>query len=184
MQARREPRGALRYTSRMAPRALACPRDGAPLVPEPTFNITVDRCPTCRGVWLDGDELQVAIDGATEQAETTPPPPAGRWEAVKYLRCPKCAEHMARANYLRVSGVIVDGCRRCGTWLDRHEIERIGVFLAKGGAARVERAEAGLREEEAEARRDLARRSRQNRAGWGRDAVDLAEALDVLGLLP
>ncbi len=35
-----------------------CPIDGAQLEKEVVLSVIVDRCPTCRGVWLDGGELE------------------------------------------------------------------------------------------------------------------------------
>ncbi len=34
-----------------------CPKDGAALTVQTRFEIEVDICPRCRGVWLDRDEL-------------------------------------------------------------------------------------------------------------------------------
>ena len=36
-------------------------------------------------------------------------------------------------NYARISGVIVDYCKRHGFWLDNGELEKIAAFVASGG---------------------------------------------------
>jgi Transcription factor zinc-finger len=36
----------------------ACPADGAALGKEIAHGTIIDRCPTCRGVWLDAGELE------------------------------------------------------------------------------------------------------------------------------
>ena len=36
----------------------SCPIDGQRLSKEIVMSVIVDRCPTCRGVWLDGGELE------------------------------------------------------------------------------------------------------------------------------
>jgi hypothetical protein len=36
----------------------ACPGDGAMLEKEVAHGLIIDRCPTCRGVWLDAGELE------------------------------------------------------------------------------------------------------------------------------
>jgi hypothetical protein len=36
----------------------ACPADGATLVKEIAHGTIIDRCPTCKGVWLDAGELE------------------------------------------------------------------------------------------------------------------------------
>ena len=35
-----------------------CPRDGSELVEVERSGVTIDACPTCRGVWLDRGELE------------------------------------------------------------------------------------------------------------------------------
>jgi Transcription factor zinc-finger len=35
-----------------------CPLDGAEMAKEIVLSLVIDRCPTCRGVWLDGGELE------------------------------------------------------------------------------------------------------------------------------
>jgi len=35
-----------------------CPRDGTPLVEEHIEQVVLDRCPTCKGIWLDAGELE------------------------------------------------------------------------------------------------------------------------------
>jgi Zn-finger nucleic acid-binding protein len=47
--------------------AAACPRDGARLTrmfSSRTRAVTVDACPDCRGIWLDGGELERLIAAA------------------------------------------------------------------------------------------------------------------------
>ena len=38
-------------------RVVACPADGAAMRPEVLAGTTVDRCPSCDGIWLDGGEM-------------------------------------------------------------------------------------------------------------------------------
>ena len=35
-----------------------CPIDAAEMGKEVLLNLVIDRCPSCRGVWLDGGELE------------------------------------------------------------------------------------------------------------------------------
>jgi Zn-finger nucleic acid-binding protein len=54
-------------------------------------------------------------------------------DVVRYIKCPECKDVMNRTNYARISGVIVDYCRRHGYWLDNGELEKIAAFVASGG---------------------------------------------------
>ena len=40
---------------------VGCPRDGAVLVEVERNGVTIDACPTCRGIWLDRGELEELI---------------------------------------------------------------------------------------------------------------------------
>ncbi len=40
---------------------VACPRDGAQLVEVERDGVMIDTCPTCRGIWLDGGELEKLV---------------------------------------------------------------------------------------------------------------------------
>jgi Zn-finger nucleic acid-binding protein len=86
---------------------------------------------------------------------------------------------MNRANFARVSGVILDVCRRHGAFLDAGELGRIRAFLAQGGARRYAVAKDLAEERE----RDRERRARDRRqplvAGQYEDGLDL-----LLVLLP
>ena len=37
----------------------SCPGDSTPMVKEVVSNVVIDRCPKCKGVWLDPGELDV-----------------------------------------------------------------------------------------------------------------------------
>jgi hypothetical protein len=46
---------------------------------------------------------------------------------------------MNRGNYGRKSGVIVDLCREHGVWFDAEELDRVLLWLRRGGAERAAR---------------------------------------------
>jgi hypothetical protein len=39
----------------------SCPRDGAKLVPQKANLVTMSVCPTCQGIWMDKNELEVVV---------------------------------------------------------------------------------------------------------------------------
>lgn len=49
--------------------ARACPIDGDAMKKEVVSNVIIDRCPRCKGVWLDGGELDM-LRGAIESGVT------------------------------------------------------------------------------------------------------------------
>lgn len=107
------------------------------------------RCAACGGLWLDQETLGRLTAQAVEPGGPVPGgvPPARQWaptrprpEAVRYRRCPGCGDVMNRVDFARVSGVVLDVCRRHGAFFDAGELERIRRFLAEGGARRLARA--------------------------------------------
>ena len=41
----------------------SCPLDGSAMSKEVVLNVVVDRCPACKGMWLDGGELELLKAG-------------------------------------------------------------------------------------------------------------------------
>src|SRR6185369_9559289 len=67
-----------------------------------------------------------------------------------YIPCPVCANLMNRKNFGAISGVIVDVCKKHGTFFDLGELPRVLAFVAGGG---LERSRARDAAAEAEAQR-------------------------------
>lgn len=100
-------------------------------------------CRRCGGVWLPTATRTALIDDAAAQADrrghspstqvTRRQLPAGAMSAaVKYRKCPACAQTMSRKNFGGCSGVLVDECR-CGTFFDAGELEDVLAFVRSGG---------------------------------------------------
>lgn len=99
----------------------------------------VHGCRSCGGVWVDAETLDVMLASAAQQLTGT-----GRAHAVKrrelsmtgavvYRPCSVCGETMARRNFARISGVIVDECRKHGSFFDAGELEDVLAFVRSGG---------------------------------------------------
>ena len=95
-------------------------------------------CPVCLGMFVSVD----AFESLIRRQESRVGEEAGEGgarksvlqaEPVVYIKCPECHGVMNRMNYGRISGVIVDYCRRHGYWLDGGELEKIAAFVATGG---------------------------------------------------
>jgi len=46
----------------------ACPKDGSKLLPRKEHGLTVDVCPSCQGIWLDKNEVEIALRQDSEIA--------------------------------------------------------------------------------------------------------------------
>ncbi len=129
-----------------------CPDCRKPTEPRVVGGTIVHECGTCAGVWaatsVFEDLVRRAMDLRRAAESEGLPSAAPRRQGgnptgtkVKYRRCPICSEMMARRNFKRVSGVIVDVCREHGTWLDEDELEEIAGFILTGGLDRARAAE-------------------------------------------
>ena len=119
-----------------------CPRDQAELVIERHEGIEVDRCPQCRGGWLDESELsqvEATVESTDEQR-------TGMIEYANHdseLTCPKCGGSMTAFNY-RAYNLELDVCdQRHGFWLDEGEAKRVREIVAErvAGLERATKAE-------------------------------------------
>ena len=132
----------------------------------------VHACERCGGVWLDMETFQRVCEERETQAAVVGAAPGRREaaapEAVRYAACPVCAELMARVNFQRISGVVLDQCRKHGTWFDRDELRRVVEFIRDGG---MERARQRELERLAEERRRL-ERAEAEPGRWTRPYVD------------
>lgn len=98
----------------------------------------VHACRACGGAWAPKETVDAVVEAA--RARPLPPgqPPrrqvhAGGVGPVVYRRCPQCGKLMARRNFARISGVILDTCPDHGTYFDPGELPAIVDFVRSGG---------------------------------------------------
>ena len=94
------------------------------------YNVAVDVCPACAGVWLDEGELRSLMqadplillsieDRALPDVQYDP-------EEVVQRRCPRCAIPLHPYRYLYDSPVELDGCAQChGIWIEDGELRKM-----------------------------------------------------------
>ena len=131
-------------------------------------------CRTCAGLWIGAETFGVLTERMKKEAAkevveapTAPPPvaqgkvtPLVRRQVVQprqgplYRSCPVCQKMMARRNYARRSGVIVDTCNEHGMWFDSGELQSLLGWIRRGGLEKA----AKLEKEEARAAASAARR--------------------------
>lgn len=126
--------------------ALPCPEcPERQLTTRRVQDMTLLECGGCAGLWVEHD----AIALVTERARAVGRPfdqvafehamkpfrEGRRLREVVYRRCPTCLTHMARRNWGKASGVVIDQCPRHGTWFDHGELEQILTWIRAGGEA-------------------------------------------------
>lgn len=112
---------------------MKCPRCADVELAEATFDsVTVDRCPACRGMWLDERELDAVLKSRPKGllADDRAQRPTARSVAANTagrINCPRCkGTYLIKLNSRRRPGTILDSCTVCyGTWLDAGELTRL-----------------------------------------------------------
>jgi Zn-finger nucleic acid-binding protein len=124
---------------------LPCPVCSTLMPPRQLGGVAVNECLSCNGFWAPGESFDLLVGRAIEAREQASPAelhalkprvtgsnPAR--QSVQYRNCPECDAHMARRNYRKKSGVIIDICSEHGAWLDADELEQIAGFILSGAA--------------------------------------------------
>jgi Zn-finger nucleic acid-binding protein len=124
---------------------MKCPKDGTPLeTARYEADVHVDRCPACRGTWLEAGELErIQRSRERDHAELLARMPDYGYDAIALAAakadqargCPKCGALLERREYGYCSQVSIDVCARCaGIWLDHREVEALEVFFERARA--------------------------------------------------
>lgn len=138
-----------------------CPRCRSPLEaaasgawdrtepPAPSDDPRVHECPRCGGMFVPREALadilcRAELLGSFPEAARRSVP---ELEKVSYIPCPLCHSSMNRVNFGKLSGVIVDVCRKHGTWFDGGELTRVVAFAASGGLSKARAREQQERKE-------------------------------------
>ena len=104
-----------------------CPRDGDSLHTEQLHGIEVDACHTCRGIWLDPDELD-KLEATAPSTEEERRATVVYGERPSELNCPACGKQMTAFDY-RAHAVQIDMCTEHGWWLDAGEEGRVREII-------------------------------------------------------
>jgi Zn-finger nucleic acid-binding protein len=105
---------------------------------EKHWHVAFDVCPTCRGIWVSGEQFHalavlVAAEGQVQSSAklTFQPRKALRPHPDNPARvCPHCSLAMREFNYAYDSNIFLDRCEQCrGLWLDPNEIIDIAKHI-------------------------------------------------------
>jgi len=120
---------------------MLCLNDNTPMNTVRLYDITIDVCPACEGVWLDGGELPKLankfvfdhtpdeIGAMLEASGLGKSKPADFWHEDT-LVCPVDNKPLKKHFYAGDSGIGIDTCHACdGFWLDGKELSELWHYL-------------------------------------------------------
>ena len=121
--------------------SLSCPKCKIEMTRLNLAKTSLSECSQCEGLWVDVASFEQICADREEQGavlgspliKPLSPMRANDLQNIRYVKCPECHEFMNRVNFARCSGVILDVCRRHGSWFDRDELRRIVEFIRGGG---------------------------------------------------
>ncbi len=101
------------------------------------YDVEIDYCPECLGIWFEEDELRLAKDKKDDNLKWLD---FDLWKDKRKFKinrgnklCPECRLPLYEVNY-GDSKIKVDVCNICkGVWLDRGEFKEILSYLKNKG---------------------------------------------------
>ncbi|MFH1837475.1 MAG: zf-TFIIB domain-containing protein [Candidatus Omnitrophota bacterium] len=165
---------------------IECPKCNVTMTTIRLNGAETDECPDCGGIWVDHFEEKQVLEMMPEvftieelQNLRKVYKSECRTETIKYVRCPRCGDFMWRKNYMHHSGIIVDTCKKCGTFFDKGELEKAVDFIKKGGIEyeKMKRSERAIVNVQSKMLRELTRvENKVHRLHW------VGRILSLLGL--
>lgn len=111
---------------------MKCPACKEILVILELNEIEVDYCSNCKGVWLDGGELELILENISEKAKLIQALQVVADNKEKKIKCPICNEKMEKVQHNQVD-IIIDKCiHNHGIWLDKGELEEMVSSASSG----------------------------------------------------
>ena len=114
----------------------ACPRGHGVTLEFPFFDLWLDLCESCHGLWLDGDETRFVENAGREElglAETAGSPHRGQNQVgSERVACTVCAKSVhPRRTFLSADGTVCDDCVEIQNMADELDDDRIGSRLRR-----------------------------------------------------
>ncbi len=107
-----------------------CPKCKTPLETQIRHKVTVECCPTCKGMWFDPRSLKALEDESFRHDEHAKGTLVFSSETTE-LRCPECTNPLKRFNY-RLYDLEIEFCDLGhGYWLEDGEDTRVLELMKK-----------------------------------------------------
>lgn len=112
-----------------------CPRCHRALEPEELVGVGVETCVECGGLWLEHDAFDGLYADRAHHREILRRKIRHSLAPVDLnapLECPTCGGAMRRLSFDHRSGILIDICKKDGTWFDAGELKQIITYVNDG----------------------------------------------------
>lgn len=115
------------------PAPIKCPKCGADMARHTHGSLTIDRCQTCSGLWLDALELQRLLERPqTPRAVDTGAPRTGSPPSPRRLQCPRDKSPLIAMSDPMQRHVRYEQCSVCGgLFLDAGELRDLSELTLR-----------------------------------------------------
>jgi Zn-finger nucleic acid-binding protein len=105
---------------------MKCPVCGVPAIVLEIDQIEIDHCIKCGGVWLDGGELELLLEGAEQREKLLGSFQIDVETKEKKIRCPICSKKMEKVLCGFDNKIRIDKCSdHDGIWFDKGELYEV-----------------------------------------------------------
>ena len=88
--------------------------------------VEIDHCVECRGIWLDGGELEILLENSAAKDGFLGSFQKNEGSKEKPRKCPMCDKKMEKVLYGGSKAIQIDRCpKKDGIWLDKGELREI-----------------------------------------------------------
>lgn len=85
--------------------------------------IEIDYCTNCEGIWLDGGELELLLEEASEKEAVLSSFSVDNSSDEKKIRCPICLKKMEKVLVGSDKKILIDRCmKHHGLWFNKGEL--------------------------------------------------------------
>lgn len=115
-----------------------CPVCREPMVVLELQEVEIDYCFCCKGIWLDGGELELLLEDAAEKDKLLASFEPDKHTREKRRKCPICLKKMEKVLGGTDRKIRIDKCRNNdGLWFDEGELADLLTLGNLGGNNKV-----------------------------------------------
>ncbi len=103
-----------------------CPECNKAMITAELYEVEVDFCPSCQGIWLDAGELEILLGDPQQAASVVASLKPFSTATHPRRKCPICRKRMEIVDSDGTGTILLDRCRlQHGLWFDRGELPGI-----------------------------------------------------------